>query len=383
MKKIIIIASIILIFIIITFSLVLRKKSAINTSPNSPFPTGISLQESNQQNNRPLSSDSKGLLSKSEGLTETKNINQNLPNLSNLSSQSNSQIDISTITPIETKDFKLQYSSKLNKIVVERKTPQAEEQFTNWASQNKLSQLIENPGSTLVVDLGKNPDDFNPLLEFLNIFMNFGQGAESPSSTLQTDSTDSTDLSAEASAKVGSTAPNSFAYFPQCGDFGDTSLPNGCNLCQAGCGPTAVSMIATSYLGAGYDPKTIVNLYRTNKPESMLLGCDGSRYSDAKQILQSLGLKTTDYFIFNAEKADTVVPQLKKYFDAGWTFFALARFCDDPKKDYCGHFFWITDIDNQDNIWAYDPYYGRSEIPYNENSRYPYPLYLKVFGVKK
>lgn len=355
MKKIIIIASIILIFIIIIFSLVLRKKSAINTSPNSPFPTGISLQESNQQNNRLL--------------PETENINQNLPNLSNLSSQSNSQIDISTIIPIETKDFKLQYSSKLNKIVVERKTPQAEEQFTNWASQNQLTQLIENPGSTLVVDLGKNPDDFNPLLEFLNIFMNFGQGVGSSTQNLPID----------ASVTPNPQSSN-FTYFAQCNGYGNLSLPSGCTLCKAGCGPTTVAMIAASYLGSNYDPKTIVDTY---KSKGYLLGCEGSHYSDAKQVLQDLGFKTTDYLVFNREKSDTVVPELKKYFNSGWTFFTLASFCDDPKKDYCGHFFWITDIDNQNNIWAYDPYYGRSEIPYNENSRYPYPLYLKAFGVKK
>src|SRR3989344_108947 len=115
MKKIIIIASIILIFIIIVFSLILRKKSATNTQKNFPFPTSLLNQGS--ANNQPSSNTDSQTVN---------NINKNLSNLSNLSNQSNSQIDISTITPIETKDFKLQYSSKLNKIVVERKTPQAE-----------------------------------------------------------------------------------------------------------------------------------------------------------------------------------------------------------------------------------------------------------------
>ena len=96
-------------------------------------------------------------------------------------------------------------------------------------------------------------------------------------------------------------------------------------------------------------------------------------------MFQSLGLKTTDYLVFNLEKSDTVVPDLRKYLNAGWTFFTLANFRDNGG----GHFFWITDIDNQGNIFAYDPYYGRYEIPYNENSRYPYPLYRVAFGVKK
>jgi len=362
MKKIIIIASIILIFIIIVFSLILRKKSATNTQKNFPFPTSLLNQGS--ANNQPSSNTDSQTVN---------NINKNLSNLSNLSNQSNSQIDISTITPIETKDFKLQYSSKLNKIVVERKTPQAEGQFTNWASQNQLSELVENPGSTLIVDLGKNPDDFNPLIEFLNIFMNFGQGVGSSIGQTNSSPTSSNSLT-PTPRSLGNGGPS--VYFPQCGDLGNLSLPDGCDLCKAGCGPTTVAMIAASYLGSNYNPKTIVDTY---KSKGYLLGCDGSYYSDAKQVLQDLGLKTTDYLIFNAEKSDTVVPELRKYLNAGWTFFAFANF----RADGGAHFFWITDIDNQDNIFAYDPYYGRSEIPYNENSRYPYPLYRVAFGVKK
>ncbi|MBI5123061.1 C39 family peptidase [Candidatus Roizmanbacteria bacterium] len=362
MKKIIIIASIVLIFIII-FLLILRKK-AINTSPISPFPTSISSQESNQQNNRPLPS-------KSGGLTETENINQNLSYL---------PIDISTITPIETEDFKLQYSSKLNKIVVEKKTPQAEEQFINWAYQNQLTQLIENPELTLIVEQGKNPDDFNPLLEFLNIFMNFGQGVGNSTgnqqSTINNQELPSSTLQPQSQSSTLNPPSSNFTYFAQCNGYGNLSLPSGCNLCRAGCGPTTVAMIAASYLGSNYNPKTIVDIYKSN---GYLLGCAGSRYSDAKQVFQSLGLKTTDFLIFNGEKADTVVPELKKYLSAGWTFFTLANF----RVDGGGHFFWITDIDNQNNIWAYDPYYGRYKIPYNENSRYPYPLYRVAFGVKK
>ena len=349
MKKIIIIASVILICIIIILSLILRKKSATNTSSSSPFPTSISLQESNRQNNQSLPLDS-------EGLPKTENINQN---------SSDSSINISTIAPVETEDFKLQYSSKLNKIVVEKKTPQAEEQFVNWASQNQLTQLIENSELTLIVNSGQNPDDFNPLLEFLNIFMNFGQGNQQ-----------STVNSQQLPSSTPDSPSSSFTYFAQCNGYGDIALPDGCNLCYAGCGPTTVAMIAASYLGNNFTPKTIVDTY---KSKGYLLGCAGSRYPDAKQVLQGLGLKTTDYLVFNLEKADTVIPDLRKYLASGWTFFTLANFCNGG----CGHFFWITDIDNQGNIFAYDPAYGRYQIPYNENSRYPYPLYRLAFGVKR
>ncbi len=345
MKKIyLIIAGAFLILLIIT-SMILSvgKKSQNIVQKNSSFPTNVPPQKlTNRQNNQVF--------------------------------------NIATIKPVETTDFKLQYSPKQNKIVVEKKTSQAEKQFINWAGQNKLTQLIENPDLTLIVDLGNNPDDFNPLLEFLNILMNFGQGVGSSSTnSLVLDSLTPFPTS-RLTPNSPASSPLSLKYFPQCGDVGNIALPNGCNLCKAGCGPTTVAMIAASYLGSSYNPETIVNSY---KSKGYLLGCDGSRYSDAKQVLQDLGLKTTDYLVFEAEKSDTVAPELRKYLNAGWTFFALARFCNDSKQGYCGHFFWITDIDDQDNIWAYDPAYGRYEIPYNENSRYPYPLYRLVFGVKK
>lgn len=321
------------------------KKSTINIQKK-PFPTSIPQDASGQTN---LPTD----------LTDV----TDSTDLTGLTS-----INISTIAPVETTDFKLQYSSKLNKIIVEKKTPQAEEQFINWANQNQLTQLIENPELTLIVDLGKNPDDFNPLLQFLNIFMNFGQGVGSSTQNLPTEQANPSSTSNPQSFN--------FTYFAQCNGYGDIALSDGCNLCSAGCGPTTVAMIAASYLGSNYNPKTIVDTY---KSRGYLLGCGGSRYSDARQVLQSLGLKTTDYLVFNAEKSDTVVPDLKKYLDTGWTFFTLANFCSGG----CGHFFWITDIDSKGNIFAYDPAYGRFEIPYNENSRYPYPLYRRAFGVKK
>jgi hypothetical protein len=370
MKKIylIVVGAFLIFLIIISILLSLGKRSTINTQNNPPFPTGIPLQGSNP------SSQTVG-----SPPVDVKNNTAYLP------------INISAISPVETSDFKLQYSSKLNKIVVEKKTPQAEEQFENWANQNQLTQLVKNPDLTIIVDLGKNPDDFNPLMEFLNIFMNFGQGTGSSTQNLPSTGGQANQPSTTISPQnlptgqvTPSSPPNpqspSFTFFAQCNGYGNISLPDGCNLCEAGCGSTTVSMIASSYLGNTYDPKTIVDIY---KSKGYLLGCDGSHYTDAYELLKQLGLKTTNYFVFNEERSDTVAPQLKKYLDAGYTFFALARFCDDPKKSFCGHYFWITDIDDQGNIWAYDPYYGRYEIPYNENSRYPYPLYSRAFGVKK
>lgn len=357
MKKIIIIASIVLIFIII-FSLILRKKSATNTSSISPFPTSIP-RDSSGQTNLPAIGGDQGLKDITGSIGSTDSTNSFIAN----------------IPPVETADFKLQYFPKQNKIYLERKTVFAEQKFAEWANQNNYPQLINNPDLVSIVNIGQAPLDFNPMIEFLNIFMNFGQGSQQPGTAVPSSTPQSSNSPQNPSSTLN--PPSSgFTYFAQCNGYGNLSLPSGCTLCKAGCGPTTVAMIAASYLGLNYNPKTIVDTYRSN---GYLLGCVGSRYTDAKQVLQNLGLKTTDYLVFGGEKADTVASELRPYLNAGWTFFILANF----RVDGGGHFFWITDIDNQDNIFAYDPYYGRSEIPYNENSRYPYPLYRVAFGVKK
>lgn len=357
MKKIylIIAGAFLILLVVISIFLSLGKKTATTTQTNTPFPTDVPLPESARQ------------FGQEQTPTGAKNLIQETVNSD----------DISTIPPVETKDFKLQYSPRLDKLVVEKKTANAEAEFEIWADQNELPMIVGDPNLVLMVDLGRNPDEVNILIEFLSLFVNLGRGVGSPINSQTTPTTSTVQISnSSLSSSNGSPGNINFTYFPQCGDLGNISLPDGCDLCSAGCGATTVSMIASSYLGGGYDPRSIVNMYES---KNYLLGCDGSRYSDAHELLKSFGLKTTDYIVFDSEKSDTVVPQLRKYLNAGWTFFTLASFCEKG----CGHYFWITDIDDQGNIFAYDPAYGRYQIPYNENSRYPYPLYRLAFGVKR
>jgi len=176
---------------------------------------------------------------------------------------------------------------------------------------------------------------------------------------------------------------NGLVYYPQCnGPYDNYPLPQGGTLCQAGCGPTTVAMILASFVDNNINPKTIVEKYQAN---GYYLGPDGSYYSHAQNLLQSYNLKIALIFADNQPKTiDQVVNQfgsiIKNYQKSGWTFFALANFCDGG----CGHFFWIIEIDENLNTWAYDPYYGRLlPRPYNEKSRYPFPKYRVILGVKK
>ena len=346
MKKIyLVIAGAFLILLVITSILLsLQKKQTVTeTNNNFPTPTGVSTQGYKNQTSNDYT--------------------QPTPT--------------PIIEPVETLDFKAAYVAELDKIVVEKKTSQAEQSFYKWADQNKLNEVVDNKNQILFTDKKIIPTPSDPIHKLENNVINFfklmdslnivgkGSGSATPTPTInnQTQNTPQNN----GGSKI---------YYAQCGEQGGITLPDGSDLCHAGCGPTTVAMISSSYVDKKYDPKTIVGIYDKN---NYLLGGDGSRYSDAHEVLKGLGLKTTDYLVFNSEKSDTVVPQLRKYLSAGWTFFTLASFCEKG----CGHYFWITDIDSQGNIIAYDPAYGRYQIPYNENSRYPYPLYRLAFGVKR
>lgn len=191
--------------------------------------------------------------------------------------------------------------------------------------------------------------------------------------------------------------PAGYKYYAQCGmgpgqtkDYSEYPLPNGCSICKAGCGPSTVSMIISSLANTYWEPDKVVDYYRshpdpiTNRPTSFYAGCDGSGYSDAKKAIDEIGgkfgLRTGSLRVYQNQPIDQVASDFKNILASGWTIFALANYCEGG----CGHFFWIIDIDENNQVWAYDPYYGRREAPpINENRYYPFPKYRVAFGVRK
>lgn len=272
--------------------------------------------------------------------------------------------------------------------------------FSPLLLQNKKQTIFQpNPviASTIIsptIEQKNSPSELsNPLIELLSILFNLASlnqdkipSSSAPSQLLSISPflTISPNLSPSFPIPSKKTSPfptKELVYYPQCGgSFDSYPLPSGCTLCQAGCGPTTVAMILASYVDKSINPKTMVDFY---KQKGYVLGCVGSRSSEAKMVLMSYGLKTTDYFInssSNPKTIDEVASEMKNYLKSGWTIFALANYCDEG----CGHFFWIVDITDNNDTWAYDPYYGRLQLPpYNEKSRYPFPKYKIAFGVKK
>lgn len=289
-----------------------------------------------------------------------------------------------SISPFETDSFTYEYYPQLEKIVVTEKVPEGQEDYEQWIVENGFPELAVSNDAVLIEKFdGTGPinefnDGYNPMVEFLNIFFKFGQGSPTLTTPTPTPAPAQSSSSSGTSSNLSSNTQSSlkYTYYAQCNGYGNIPLPSGCNVCEAGCGPTTVAMIAASYLGNQYNPKTIVDLY---DEKGYYLSCAGSRYSDAKAALEGLGLKTTSYLTYNFEGADAVASDFKKYIDAGWTIFTLANYCDKG----CGHYFWVTEVQDG-KILAYDPYYGKSSPPpYNENSRSPFPKYRLAFGVKK
>lgn len=168
---------------------------------------------------------------------------------------------------------------------------------------------------------------------------------------------------------------NGLIYYTQYGNY--YQLPDGCTIHYAGCGPTTSAMIVASYIDKSITPEKIVDYFAKN---GYYAGCSGTSIYDNKTIIESFGIRTsTDVMGFSLEESDKVIPLIKNYLKAGWTFFALANF----KENGGGHYFWIVDIDDNGNIWSFDPWYGRNTQPFNENTYYPFPKYRQIFKVRK
>ncbi|MCL4363979.1 hypothetical protein M1328_01945 [Patescibacteria group bacterium] len=347
MRKQIIIASVILVIILLLIFLISRPKSSSNNSQFFPTPTTV---------------------------VTTNNSSKSQQAINNAMS----------LTPYENADFRVDYSASQNQLLVLKKTPQAVDKFNQWALSNGLSNFVNN--SDLVVFQSQNgsgqtqptPTPYaDQISALLNVFLNLGKGGQTQSANNPpANPTISNSQSRTSQNKPPST---NFTYYAQCDSpYENLALPGGCNMCQAGCGAATVAMIASSFVGMNYTPQAVIDLYKSQKLE---LDCNGSNYYDARTILSGIGVKTTDYMIYTLQTADQIIPDLKKYQAGGWTFFTLADFKDGGAG---GHYFWITNVDDQGNIWAYDPYYGRFQAPpINENSYYPFPKYYIIFGVKK
>src|SRR3989338_2863959 len=144
-KKYLAIGVFILIFILIILSLLQSLTAPKNSSPTSPFPTSVSTNQYSGGSSRSGSTSS----------SANQNINNSQPNGGTSSIDERAYLQMNELKkklPIETNDFILEYSPNLDKLVVTRKTPSADQAFSSFAKGKSYPLLVDNPKTTIISD---------------------------------------------------------------------------------------------------------------------------------------------------------------------------------------------------------------------------------------
>ena len=139
-------------------------------------------------------------------------------------------------------------------------------------------------------------------------------------------------------------------------------------------------MILSSYVDPTLTPPKVISMMNA---KGVQMGCYGSYIDQIYNYLKDRGdLKVSDYIIPSEQGlgAQQVAKDFRGYTDAGWGIFVLANF----KPDGGGHYFFVTSVTSDNQILAYDPYYGKERpAPIAENQYNPAPYYRYAFAVKK
>lgn len=158
----------------------------------------------------------------------------------------------------------------------------------------------------------------------------------------------------------------------------------------SGCGPSTVAMALASFsdvitidsVDKPVNPATVSDfLY---KQEGYSIDCGGTTAWDAYQILRDTGKFEVKWLLDlydNPLPAEDVVDDMKGFIDEGWKIFAHASFYWKSQDRWIGHYFLITDVDEDGNIMVMDPYFGyKREVPLRQTGLNP--LYKGAFGFK-
>ncbi|MFN4212785.1 MAG: C39 family peptidase [Microgenomates group bacterium] len=390
----------ILFLLILTTKLLSFKKNKDSQKNLTPIPTSFFYLPNNKFNKKDQNQKPTPTLTipvQSTGVKE-----EEIPK--DVVDDANQSFNLRNRLPLENEYFQINYDYKKDNFVVFLKNNTSEVFFFQWLEKNYpgikrerfkfSSKPFENISPTFfltptkIILENESNTQFKLLVDLLKIIFSQNPQTSSPSFTPSGVNIPSQSLSRPFDLNI--TPPqtiNNYIYFSQScyginSQYCQLPLPGGCTLSQAGCGPTTITMIIANLTNyKNITPAEIVKQYTPGE-----LGCRGSGYTKAKQILEKYGLRTGSlifsYPYRQGKTVEHVINQLKNYQKSGATFFTLAAF-KQRNGNYIGHYFWIINIDDKNNIWTLDPYYGRNSIPYNQNTRYPDPLYELSFPVYK
>lgn len=318
-----------------------------------------------------------------------------------------------SVLPVFAPNFSLEYSPRLQKYVLTTQDETGKNDYSEWLNQNpsylpflntqqviiarqtvkELHQALDvadmnklTPEQKAIKDTTIMTSIFETLINFpqtliqsINSVPNTELPPESP--TIQPAVAPSPTPKKSTSNPPNSAPSKSYTYYSQCsGPYDNLPLPQGCTICNAGCGPTSVAMILSSYIDKSLTPPKTIALMEA---KGARIGCFGSYISEIYSYLKGRGdLKVSDYIIPSEQglTAKEIADDFKGYTKSGWTIFVLANF----KTNGGGHYFWVTDVNSSGDILAYDPYYGKQQTPpISENKYTPAPYYRYAFAIKK
>lgn len=161
-----------------------------------------------------------------------------------------------------------------------------------------------------------------------------------------------------------------YVYFsqldPRYKDIKVWSSDGGCTFGFAGCGKATVAMILSSFVDSKYTPQFVTTAFW--ELESAATGRGGACqtwHADSIFLLRDVGgLQLGDSFDINQYDltSGTKGEYMKNAIKNGWTFYVSATFTTSGNQEL-RHIFWVVDIDNNGDVWAYDPYFGDQKTP--------------------
>ncbi len=174
-------------------------------------------------------------------------------------------------------------------------------------------------------------------------------------------------------------------YFNQCDPAYQLPGVADCNkdgemvsfLCAAGCVPTSVAQVIASYADPAYTPlnaaETLMHRFTPPPDSQPQLTCNGSHMVYQIPLLDQYpnAIEHGNIEMSPGGFASDAI-RLKPYFDAGWTALARNEYMRTEQGNTPrGHYIWITRIDANNDIWAYDPYFMNTEIVGSNNLQPP------------
>lgn len=166
-----------------------------------------------------------------------------------------------------------------------------------------------------------------------------------------------------------------YVYYSQ-KDYKTTPYGAGCTIYDSGCGPTTLAMILSTYLGSNWTPPVVASTLLSSQscqtyPSALITALNQEGFN-------ARWLFSTDPQIMTDAQKTTIRNKIRNdraIIVAGANLSWLDKY---GVLQSTGHYFWITDIDENGTIYVMDPWYGAGRsYPIAQQNINSYPVKYK------